>query len=159
VAVMMMMQEYIQLPQQSIRAYANRVKANWRQAEWNLKKHDEVLYEIAWVGLRNTVMNKGGPMTAACGRFDSLDEFFDQTAASQVTHVEPKKPHQQQKQQLQQRQKQPTDWSSKGDERSYQPCISEPADTTSGGNSGQSGSYRHSKSGSAGQLSGVPPAP
>jgi hypothetical protein len=98
VAVMMMMQEYIQLPQQSIRAYANRVKVNWRQAEWNLKKHDEVLYDIAWVGLRNTVMNKVGPMTAACGRFDCLDEFFDQTAASEVTHVEPEKPHQQQKQ-------------------------------------------------------------
>ena len=40
VAVSTLMQEYIQLPQESVRAYANRVKANWRPAGWNLQKHE-----------------------------------------------------------------------------------------------------------------------
>jgi hypothetical protein len=47
VAVITLMQRYIQLPQESVRAYANRLKANWRQAGWNLQKHEEVLYYIA----------------------------------------------------------------------------------------------------------------
>jgi len=36
VAVTTMMQEYTQLPQESVRAYANRGKARSRQAGWNL---------------------------------------------------------------------------------------------------------------------------
>jgi hypothetical protein len=34
-------------------------------------------------------------MTPACGRFGTLDKFFDKAAASEVTHVENKKPQQQ----------------------------------------------------------------
>jgi hypothetical protein len=77
VAVITLIQGYIQLPQESVRAYANRLKANWRQAGWNLQKHDEVLYNIAWAGLRNSLKNKVGPMIPADGKFDTLDEFFD----------------------------------------------------------------------------------
>jgi hypothetical protein len=73
----MLMQEYIQHPQESVRAYANRVNANWRQSGWNLQRHEEVLYDIAWVGLRNSLKNKVGLMMPACCRFDTLDEFFD----------------------------------------------------------------------------------
>jgi len=99
-------------------------------------------------------------MTPACGRFDTLDEFFDKAAASEVTHVENKKPQQQQQQkQQQQQQEQPMELSSKGSKRGYRPSISEPADTSGGGKSGQSGSNRHGKSGGGGQSSGVPPAP
>jgi len=97
-------------------------------------------------------------MKPACGRFDTLDKFFDKAAASEVTHVENMKPQQQQQQQ-QQQQKQPTDSSSKGGKRGYRPSISEPADTTSGGKSGQLGSNKHGKSGGGGQSSGLPPAP
>ena len=142
-AVITLLQGYIQPPQESVRAYANRLKANWRQARWNLQKYKEGLYDIAWAGLRNSVKSKAGPMTPACGRFDTLDEFFDKAVASEVTPVENKKPQQQKQQQLQ---IQPTDSSSKGGKRGYRPSISEPADTT-GGKSGQSGSNRHSKSG------------
>ena len=148
------MQGYIQLAQESVRAYANRLKANWRQAGWNLQKHEEVLYNIGWAGLRNSLKIKVGPMTPACGRFDTLDEFFVKAAASEVTHVENKKPQQQQQQQ----QKQPMDSSSNGRKRGYQPSISEPADTT-GGKCGQSVTNRHGKSGGRGQSSGLPPAP
>jgi len=104
------MQEYIEVPPESVRAYANGVKANWRQAGWNLQKHEEVLYDIAWAGLRNSLKNKVGPITAACGRLDSLDDFFHKAVASEVTHVKNKKTQQQQQQQQQpQQQRQPTD--------------------------------------------------
>jgi len=150
VAVITVMQEYIQLPQESVRAYANCVKANWRQAGWNLQKHEEVLYNIAWAGLHNSLTNKVGPMKPACGRCDTLDEFFDQAAALEVSHVENMKPQQQHQQQLQQQQKQRTDSSSKGGKRGSRPFISEPADTTGGGKSGQSGTTKHGKSGGGG---------
>jgi len=77
----------------------NRVKANWRQAGWNLEKHEEVLYDIAWAGLRNSLKNTVGPMMPACITVDTLDEFFDKAAVTEVTHVENKNPQQQQQQQ------------------------------------------------------------
>jgi len=104
VAVITLMQGYIQLPHELVRAYANSLKANWRQAGWNLQKQEEVLYDIAWAGLGNCIQNKVGPMMPACGRFDNLDQFFHKAAASEVTHVENKKPQQQQQQQQQQHQ-------------------------------------------------------
>jgi len=99
-------------------------------------------------------------MTPACSRPDTLDEFVNKAAALEVTHVENKKPHQQhQQQQQQQQQKQPMDWSSKGSKRGYRPSISEPADTTGGGKSRQSGLNKHERSGGGGQSSILPPAP
>ena len=59
-------------------------------AGWNLHKHEEVLYNNAWAGLRNSLQNKVGPMMPACSRFDTLDKIFDMAAASEVTHVENK---------------------------------------------------------------------
>jgi hypothetical protein len=96
VAVIPLMQGYIQHQQESVRAYANCLKPNWTQAGWNLQKNKEVLYDIAWAGLRNSLMNKVGLMLHAWGRFDTLDEFFDTAASSEVTHVENKNPQQQQ---------------------------------------------------------------
>jgi hypothetical protein len=123
VAVITLMQGYIQLPPESVRGYANHFKADWRQAGWNLLKHEEVLYDIAWAGLRNSLKNKAGLMTPACGRFDTLDEFIDQAVPSEVTHVQNKKPQQQQqRQQQQQQKKQPTDSSSK-DSKTRLPAI------------------------------------
>ena len=72
-AVITLMQENIELPQESVRAYANHVKANWTQAGWNVQKHEEVLYDTAWAGICNSLINKVGPMMSACGRFDTLD--------------------------------------------------------------------------------------
>jgi len=154
------MQGYTQLPEESVRAYGNRLKVIWRQSGWNLQTHQELLFDIAWAGLRNSLKNNVGLMTPANGRFDTLAKFFGKAAASEVTHVENKKPQQQQQQQQQeQQQKQHTDSSSKGGKQEYRPTISEPADTTGGGKSGQSGSNRHGKSGSGRQSSGLPPAP
>jgi hypothetical protein len=47
VAVLTLMQGYIQLGQESVRANVNHLKANWRQVGCNLQKHEEVLYHIA----------------------------------------------------------------------------------------------------------------
>jgi len=92
VVVITLMQEYIQLPEESVRAYVNRVNVIWRQAEWNLGKHEEVLYDIAWAGLHKSLKNIVRPMMPACGRSDSLDKFFDKAVASEVTRVENKQP-------------------------------------------------------------------
>jgi len=48
-------QEYQQLPTESVRVYANRLKANWRRAGWNLIMHKVVLYDMAWAGLRHAL--------------------------------------------------------------------------------------------------------
>jgi hypothetical protein len=82
--------------------------------------------------------NNDGSMMSTCGRFATLDEFFDKAAASELTNAETKKSQQQQHQQQQQQQQQPTDSSSNGGKREYRPSISEPGDTTSSGNSCQS---------------------
>jgi len=94
VAVIRLMQEFIHLPQQSVRAYANSWRPNWRQAGWNLQKNEEVHYNIGWAGLRNSRTNRVGPITPVCGRFDTLDEFFHMAVFSEVTHVKHSKPQQ-----------------------------------------------------------------
>ena len=132
------MREYIQIPKGSVRANANDGKANRRQAGWNLLKHEEVLYNIAWAGLRNSLKNKVGPMTPACSRFDTLEEFLNKAAASEVTHVKNQNPQQRQQQlQQQQQQKHPIESSSKGGKQGYRPSISEATATPGGGKSGQ----------------------
>jgi len=99
VAVIALMQGYIQLPKDSVRAYANSLKAIWSQAGWNLQKHEEVLYDIACAGLHNSLKNKVELMTHTCGTTDTLDEFFDNATSSEATHVRTNHPQQQQKQQ------------------------------------------------------------
>lgn len=89
-AVIQLMQEYVKLPQELVRAYANHVKPSWRQAGWNLLKLEVVLYDIARAGLPDSLKNKVGPMSPGCRRVDSLDEFFDKATASNVTHVKNK---------------------------------------------------------------------
>ena len=137
-AVIRLMQEYKRLQQESVRAYGNCLKANWRQAGSYPQKHEEDLYDIALAGLPNSLKIKVGQMSPACGRVDSFDIIFDKAMASEVTHVENTKPQQQQhrqqeqQQQQQQQQKQSADSSSKGVKRGRKLSISQPADTTGG---------------------------
>jgi len=88
VAVITLMLGYIQLPQELVRAYPNHLKANWRQAGWNVPKHEEVLYAIAWAGLHNSLKDKVRPMSPTCGRFDTLDKYIHVAATSEATPVE-----------------------------------------------------------------------
>jgi hypothetical protein len=110
--------------------------------------YEDVIYDIAWSGLRNSLRTKVGLMTPAFGRYHSSDEFRDNAAALHITHVENTKPQQQQPQQQEHQQKQAADSSSKGCKQGYQRSIMEPADTNGRGKSCQSGSTSHGNSGS-----------
>lgn len=90
--VMMLMQDYIQLPQESDRAYANHFADNWRDAVWHPQKLIDFIHNIGLAGICNCLKNTVGLMTLACGRFETLHEFFDKATTSQVTHVKYKKP-------------------------------------------------------------------
>jgi len=152
------MQEYQQLPNESVRIYANRLKANWKRASWSFITHEVVLYDRAWAGLRHALKMKVRPwISSGKDRFDTLDQLFDCAAASEFK-LDHKKPGGQQQQQRQ------AGESQKGGDkkRNFQPSISEPAENTSG-NSNNSG-IGHSKSGkskksSGGSRANLSPAP
>jgi hypothetical protein len=76
------MQEYKQLPNEAVRVYANRLKANRRRAGWNEMTHEVVLYNMAWVGLLHAFKTKVRPsISSGKDRFDTLDQLFDCEAA------------------------------------------------------------------------------
>jgi len=78
------MQEYQQLPNESVQIYANCLKANLRRAGWSLITHEVVLYDMAWVGLRRALKMKVRPwISSGKDRFDRLDQLFDCVAASE----------------------------------------------------------------------------
>jgi hypothetical protein len=76
------MQEYQQLPNESVRVYANRLNAKCRRAGWNLRKHEIVLYDMAWAGLPHTLEIKVRPyMSRGKARFNTLGELLDCASA------------------------------------------------------------------------------
>jgi hypothetical protein len=82
------MQLYQQLPNQSVRVYANRLKATWRRAGWNLIAHEVV----PWAGQRHALKTKVRPwISSSKDRFDTPDQLFDYVAAS-VFNPDDKKP-------------------------------------------------------------------
>jgi len=128
------MQEYEQLPNESVRVYANRLKANWRRAGWNLKTHEVVLYDMACADVRHALKTKVRPwISSSKDRFDTFDQLFNWAAASEFK-PDDKKPGGQQQQQRQ------AGESQKGGEKkhNFRPSIAEPAENTSG-NSNSSG--------------------
>jgi hypothetical protein len=83
------MHEYQQLSNESVKVYANRMKANWRRAGWNLITHDVVLYDMAWSGLRHALKTKVRPwIPKDKDRFETLDELFHCSAASESKREE-----------------------------------------------------------------------
>jgi len=76
------MQQYQQLPYESVRIYANRLKTNWTRAGWSLIMHGVVLYDMARAGLRHTLKTKVRPwISSGKDRFDTLDQLFDSAVA------------------------------------------------------------------------------
>jgi len=142
------MQEYQQLPNESFRIYANRLKANWRRAGWSLIPHEVVLYKMACVGLRQALQTKVSPWIS-CGkaRFNTLDQLFYCAVASEFK-PDDKKPGGQQQQQRE------AGESQKGGDKklNFRPSTSESAEDISG-NSNNSGS--NSKSGKSNRSTGV----
>jgi hypothetical protein len=117
------MQEYEQLPNESVRVYANRLKANWRIAGWNL-----IVYEVVpWAGLRHTLKTKVRPwISTGKDRFDTLDQLFDYAAASEFKPDDKKPGGQQQQTQSGESQR------GSDKKRKFRAFISEPAENTSG---------------------------
>jgi hypothetical protein len=151
------MQEYQQLPNESVRIYANRLKANWRRAGWSLITHEVVLYDMAWAGLRHALKTKVRPwISSGKDRFDTLDQLFDCAAASEFK-PDDKKPGGQQQQQRQ------AGESQKGGDkkRNFRPSISEPAENTSGNSNNSGGNSKSGKSNkpSGGSRANLSPAP
>jgi len=152
------MQEYQQLPNESVRIYANRLKTNWRRAGRSLIMHEVVLYLMAWVGLSQTPKTKGRPwISSGKDRFDTLNQLFNCAAASEfkLHNMKPRE------QQLQQRH---TGESQTGGDKicNFRPSTYEPANNTSG-NSNNSGTcnWKSGKSNksSGGRRANLSPAP
>jgi hypothetical protein len=95
-----MLDEYIQLPNEQVRTYANRIKANWRQAGWNVTELEIARYDMAWGGLWYHLKNEIRPMTPKSEQFESVEELFNKAATSEVVHPQSdgKKPGGQQRQ-------------------------------------------------------------
>jgi len=94
-------QEYQQLPNESVQIYTNRLKANWRTAGRNLISQKVFLYDMAWAGLLHVLKTKGRPSISS-GKiiFDKLNPLLDCAAAS-VFKPDEKTPGAQQQQQRQ----------------------------------------------------------
>ena len=77
---------YYDLPQgyynanENVRAYANRLRRNWREAECDEVQLQPTLYDMVWAGLKADLLPKLKPFTKANGKFNSIDELFDRAA-------------------------------------------------------------------------------
>jgi len=152
------MHEYQQLPNKSVRIYANRLNANWRRAGWSLITHKVVLYDMAWAGLRHALKTKVRPwISIGKDRFETLNQLFDCAAISEFK-PDDKKPGGQQQQQRQ------AGESQKGGDKkhSFRPSISEPAEIPSGNsNNSSTGNSKlgNSNKSSGGSRANLSPAP
>jgi hypothetical protein len=143
------MQEYQQLPNESVRIYANRLKSNWRTPGCSLIPEEVVLYDMAWAGVQHALKTKVRPwISRGKDRFDTLNQHFNCAVASEFKPdvKMPRGPQQQQRQA----------WESQkgGDKKcNFRPSTSEPAQNTAS-NSTNSGTG-NSKSGKSNKSSGV----
>lgn len=71
-------------PNETVGAYANRIRTNWREAGWDEATNVRVLYDLAWAGLRPHIRGRirlfANDIT---GRFDTIDQMFDKAASAQ----------------------------------------------------------------------------
>jgi hypothetical protein len=125
-SAMKAMQEYQQISNESVRVYADQMKANWRRAGWNQIMHDVVLYNMAWSGLRHAVKTKVRAWIQKDNDLsERLDELFDCAAALES------KPEEKQRGGQQQQQQRHPDESHMGGikKREFKPAIAEPVAT------------------------------
>jgi len=132
-------------PKEGVRAYANRLGRNWREADWDEQIYHKMLYGMVWSGLKEYLLPNIKPFTDKSERFNIIDEFSDR-AADVESPPKADKQHQQQHQQ-----KQPGD----SKKRNFRPSISEPTETTQI-NPGNSGHLNKSRGGNRANLSPAP---
>jgi hypothetical protein len=67
-------------PDESIRAYANRLRQNGREAGWDEEQQKLSCYHMIWAGLKPELHPKVKPFTNEDGMVDSMDELFNRAA-------------------------------------------------------------------------------
>jgi hypothetical protein len=67
-------------PDESVRAYAIRLRRNWREAGWDEEQQMLSCYHTIWAGVKPDLHRKISPFHNEDGMFDSSDELFDQAA-------------------------------------------------------------------------------
>jgi len=60
----------------NVRSYANRLRGDWREAEWDQVQFQPMLYDIVWPGLKADLLPKLKPFTKENGKFNSIDELL-----------------------------------------------------------------------------------
>jgi hypothetical protein len=108
--------EGYQDPNDSVRAYANWIGRNWRDAGSDEQRRQQMLYRMIWLGLREYQLPKIKPFTNESGRIFNINELFD-CAAGFKSPPKAYERHQQD---------QPGDTR----KRNFQPSISEFTETT-----------------------------
>jgi len=133
-------------PDESVRAYANRLRQNWREAGWDEEQQKLSCYHMIWSGLKPELHPIIRPFSNETGMFDSIDELFDRAADVET------KPQKYDKSQ-QQRQYGETSYKA-GRKRGYRPSISESKDAPK-----EAPKPDKPKPSSSGKRSDLPPAP
>ena len=129
----------------NIRAYANCLRCNWREAVLNELQFQPMLYDMVWAGLMANLLPKLKPFTKENGKFNSIEEHFDRAAD---VETEPEKYDKQQ-------QNPPGESSLPGRKKyNFRPSISEMQDVPKN----PSNPYQPDKS-SGGGRKGLPPSP
>jgi len=137
-AVLRMFEHMKQANDETVRAYEQRCKSMWREADWS-GCPERYLYDFVWAGLRPGIISRiKQHVTREDNRFESLTELFTRAAAADTTRPNQK---QQQKQSAQttstmtstptssnQNQPKPAE---KGKKRPFRPSISSGSGTTS----------------------------
>jgi hypothetical protein len=119
--------------EEGVRAYANRVRALWRETGLDEQHFQKMLYEIAWTRMRPGLPSRIAPLVNR--RFGSIDERFDRAVDVQF---QPRPGHGKTGgQQQQQHHRQPGESSKKGDKkRKFRPSILEPSTNDKSGKHG-----------------------
>jgi hypothetical protein len=65
---------------ETVKAYANRMQANWREAGWKARpeepKAQQMLYDLVWSGLRPEIKARIRPFAGKRGQFHTVEELF-----------------------------------------------------------------------------------
>lgn len=74
-----------------VRIWAQRITANWREAGWKdtgvADDRADILYDLAWLGLRPYLRARIYPLVDETGRFSSVEELFDKAAAAEPSKI------------------------------------------------------------------------
>jgi len=133
-------------PDESVRAYVNRLRQNWREAGWDKEQQKLSCYHMIWAGLKPELHPKVKPFTNEDEMIDSIDELFNRAVDVET---------QPQKYDTSQQQRQDGETSYKGGrKRGYRPSISESKDAPK-----EAPKPDKPKPSGGGKQSDLPPAP